>query len=223
MFPYVDVHTHQPCGRAIELTAFQTPDKYEGFCSLGIHPWHTSELTQEQAEQELRMVESAKVAAIGEIGADTLRGGTMEWQLELLERQLQIAQHRELPVIIHSVKAFEPIMNCLERHTLRAVVFHSWIGSEQQATQAIKRGYRLSFGPRSLASSRNIATLRSIAPQALLLESDDSGVPIEQVYSQVAQLRSVSEEQLREEVFNNFKDIWQNGWSVPSYCSVTTK
>lgn len=223
MYPLVDVHTHQKHGCAIELVAIQTPSHAEGFCSLGIHPWHVGEINEEQAEAELKMMETAEVAAIGEIGADKIRGGDIERQLKLFEREVAIAQRRRLPIIIHSVKAFEPIIEILARYPLRAVVFHSWIGSEQQAAQAINRGYMFSFGPRSLASSRGVETLKKIDERFLLLESDDSGVEIAEIYRQVARLREESEEHLREVVFKNFTEIWQNGWSAPSCCSAPRK
>ncbi|MBE6209874.1 MAG: Mg-dependent DNase [Rikenellaceae bacterium] len=219
MIPLIDVHTHQPRGCAIELVAIQTPNPHFGFCSLGIHPWRVSELSDEQIAEELKMVAEAEIAAIGETGADSICDGDLERQLEVFDAHLEIAERRDLPVIIHSVKCFEPIMQRLAVHHLRAVIFHSWIGSDEQAKRATQRGYRLSFGPRSLASSRSVNTLKSIDDRYILTESDDSGEDISHIYQTIAQLRNQSEEHLREVVFNNFNTIWQSGWNVPSCCS----
>lgn len=220
MIPLIDVHTHQPRGCAIELIAVQTPNTPEGFCSLGIHPWRVGSLSDEQIAEELRLIAEADVVAIGETGADGVCGGDLERQLEVFDAHLEIAERRNLPVIIHSVKCFERIMQKLAGHNLRTVIFHSWIGSEEQAKRATTKGYRLSFGPRSLASSRSANTLKSIDEKYILTESDDSGEDISHIYQKIAQLRNQSEEHLREVVFNNFSTIWQSGWSVPSCCSV---
>lgn len=219
MIPLIDAHTHQPRGCAIELIGVQTPNHPSGFCSLGIHPWRVGELSDEQIAEELTMVALANVAAIGETGADGVCGGDLGRQLEVFDAHLEIAERRDLPVIIHSVKCFEPIMQRLAKRTLRAVIFHSWIGSDEQAKRATQRGYILSFGPRSLASSRSTNTLQNIDERFILTETDDSGEDIATIYNTIAHLRGVSDERLRQVVFNNFNTIWRSGWSAPSYCS----
>lgn len=219
MFPLINAHTHTPRGGAIELRAVQTPSEAEGFCSVGLHPWRVGELSDQQIAEELEMVAMAESAAVGECGIDALRGGSGERQREVFAAQVEIAKRRGLPIIIHSVRSFEECMAVLRGHDLAGVVFHSWVGSAEQAAKAINRGYTLSVGPRSLASSRTAESLRTIADEALLVETDDSTTTIETIYEQLAELRGTTTDQLRATIYRNFTRIWPSGWNAPSCCS----
>ena len=61
--------------------------------------------------------------------------------------QLKIAKELNLPVIIHSRSAFDETMDILDQHGsgLRAVVFHCFSGSPEQAKIVLDRGYYISF------------------------------------------------------------------------------
>ena len=72
--PYVDIHTHRPTGRHIELR------------TAGIHPWMAD---AQDAASLLPLPEG--VQAIGEIGLDLLRGPSPERQTETFRQQLAIA------------------------------------------------------------------------------------------------------------------------------------
>ena len=221
MRPMIDVHTHAHRGGAVELLSVQTPNAAEGFCSQGVHPWRADLLTDEALTAELEMVARADIAAVGECGLDAAKGRTQGWpmQLRAFREQVAIAKQRGLPIIIHSVRAFEECAKILEGAALTSVVFHSWIGSAEQATRAIRRGWMLSIGPRSVASSRTAEVVRTLPAECLLAETDDSDTPIELIYKQIAELRGESIATLREIIYNNFTRIWPNGWSEPSCCS----
>ena len=120
--PYVDIHTHRPTGRHIELR------------TAGIHPWMAD---AQDAASLLPLPEG--VQAIGEIGLDLLRGPSPERQTETFRQQLAIAEREELPVVLHCVRAFEPVMQLLAGYRLPAVIFHGFIGSPEQAARAADR------------------------------------------------------------------------------------
>lgn len=219
MYPLINAHTHRPQGCGIELRAIGTPSAAEGFCSVGVHPWRVGELNDTQVAEELAMVAQAEVAAVGECGMDALQGGTLERQREVFAAQVKIAEQRRLPLIVHSVRRFEECMAVLKRHSLAGVIFHSWVGSAEQAARAISRGYTLSVGPRSLASSRTSEVLRTLPEKSLLIETDDSDTSINTVYEQLAELRGTTTAQLRKTIYQNFTRIWPSGWREPSCCS----
>ncbi len=219
MTPFVDIHTHQRRGGAIELRSVESVAEVEGFCSLGIHPWRAEAVSDSEVAELLRAMMSAEIDAIGEVGMDALRGGALARQQELFEAQLHVAEQRGLPVIVHSVRSFESVMSSLGRFRLRAVIFHSWIGSAEQATRAMARGYLLSVGPRTLSSSRTMNGLRGVDIGHLLAETDDTEEQIESIYNRLAQEFGMESEQLKASLFENFRRIWQNGWSAPSCCS----
>ena len=189
MSRYIDIHTHRPTALHIEPQA------------VGIHPW----MAETEAFDEA-IFDNA--VAIGEIGLDFACDVNRDTQERVFRAQLAQAEKRNLPVILHCVRAFEPIMKILAEYRLRAVIFHGFIGSAQQAKRAIDAGYYLSFGPNAFRSPKTIAALQSTPEYKLFAETDDSGEAIENVYSKIAQARGISVEELKEVIENNYNKIF---------------
>lgn len=194
MLPYVNIHTHRPTGSGIELR------------TAGIHPWHAD--MQEVATLGERL---SDVQAVGETGLDFVHGPAREVQFGALRAQLRIARERRLPVVLHCVRAFEPLMRELAACEPRAVIFHGFIGSPEQARQALAKGYFLSFGERAFASPKTLAALRETPLSQLFLETDDSPVPIAEIYARAAEAKGVPEEVLQRAILDNYKRIFTGG------------
>ena len=113
-------------------------------------------------------------------------------------------------MVLHCVKAFEQIMKILDSFTLRAVIFHGFIGSAQQAQRALAKGYYLSFGERCNKSPKTIEALKVTPLDRIFLESDESTTPIEQIYSLIANLRGVKSEELIEAIEDNYNRIFSH-------------
>ncbi|HJG08731.1 MAG TPA: TatD family hydrolase, partial [Alistipes communis] len=188
--PFVNIHTHRPTGHGIEPA------------SVGIHPW-------EAAEGDLATVREhvGPAQIVGEIGLDYLRPDR-EAQLRIFEGQLRLAEAAGKPVVLHCVKAFEETMRLLKQFRLRAVIFHGFIGSPEQAARAVAAGYYLSFGSRSLRSPRTVRALGSIPTQRLFLETDDAPATIESVYATAARLLGMPLDRLKETIYNNYLHIF---------------
>jgi len=94
--------------------------------------------------------------------------------LNFFDAQLDIALHHQLPVIIHSRKATEQVIQAIKKRPGLRGMIHSYSGSLEQAKQLIELGFYISFGG---AITYDKATrIRSIAEQipldALLVETD---------------------------------------------------
>ena len=172
MLPYVNIHP-PPDG-----VGNRTPHG-------GVHPWDADmqlvatlgeQLSDAQAVGETdatstQDVHARPVSARGGRtdfvrGADCAPGRSCGWPAS------------GLPVVLHCVRAFEPLMRELAASEPRAVIFHGFIGSPEQARQALAKGYCLSFGERTFASPKTLAALRETPLSQLFLETDDSPVPI---------------------------------------------
>ena len=193
--PFVNIHTHRPTGHGIEPA------------SVGIHPW-------EAAEGDLATVREhvGPAQIVGEIGLDYLRPDR-EAQLRIFEGQLRLAEAAGKPVVLHCVKAFEETMRLLKQFRLRAVIFHGFIGSPEQARRALEKGYYLSFGVRTFSSPKTLEALRETPPGQLFLETDDSDTGIEEVYAHAAAVRGTTVEALKRATTENYERIFapQNG------------
>ena len=190
----LDIHTHNA------QTHAQTID------TVGIHPWHT--LIGDVAEVERR---APSVDAVGEIGLDYACDVPREEQTALFRAQLAIAERLEKPVVLHCVRAFEDVIKVVADYHLRAVIFHGFIGSAEQAQRAVAQGHYLSFGERTSRSPKTIEALRSTPLSHLFIESDESTSPIEEIYAKIAELRGVEVSELLNATEANFNRIFQKG------------
>lgn len=189
---YVNIHAHRV--RAGELSPRES----------GIHPWSAESWSQEQG-----LVIDAEAQVVGETGLDFACRVSLEQQERLFRAHLQIAQERQLPVVIHCVRAFEEVMKILSEYSLRGVIFHGFVGSWQQAERVVARSdYYISFGERSMRSPRSVDALRRVPLERLFLESDDAPAPIDGLYGDVAVVRGLSIESLMQVTFDNYKKLF---------------
>ena len=187
--PLVDIHTHRPT-QAITLHA------------VGLHPWN--------ADQPLPSEDAFLAAdAVGEIGLDRACSVDFQVQEAAFTAQLQVAERLQKPVVIHCVRAFNEVMQSLRGHHLTAVIFHGFIGSKEQAEEALKGGCYLSYGLRTARSPKTIEALRATPLNRLFVETDDDPAPIEEVYAVIASLRGVSIEELQCATHENHTRLFQ--------------
>ena len=184
----IDIHTHRPSS-AVTLT------------TVGLHPWQAATgVVPSEAE-----ILSAN--AVGEIGLDKACEVDFEQQRTVFEAQLRLAEQHKKPVIVHCVRAFEEVISALEKFTLKAVIFHGFIGSQEQAARAVKKGYFLSFGARTERSKKTIEALRATPLDRLFIETDEADTPIAEMYALVARLRNTEVEEIEEATSRNYERI----------------
>ena len=206
---FVDIHTHNPLGLNLGVRNYRlgvdAAPPTEPF-SAGIHPWDVDGLPDR--ERLLADLENINCLAIGEIGLDKACTSNFATQQELFERQLEIAARRRLPVVVHCVKSSAEVVATLAHYPLRAVVFHGYIGSTEQAEQIWKAGYYTSFGFGALRSPKTLQTIKVCPTDRLFLETDDSKTSITALYEEVAHLRNLSIESLKNDIYNNYKRVF---------------
>ncbi len=198
--PFVNIHTHRPTGCGIELR------------TAGIHPWEAvrQPLDEALARLEAELAQGA-AQAVGEIGLDFARADSPQLrdaQTALFRAQLAVACERRLPVVLHCVRAFEETMRMLREQEPRAVIFHGFIGSPEQARRALERGYSLSFGERTFCSPRTVEALKTTPLSQLFLETDDSETPIKTIYMHTSDLLAIGIDCLKRATLENYERIF---------------
>ena len=171
---------------------------------MGIHPWDAA-----SADISTMQRLSDGIQAIGEIGLDFASAVPKEIQYSAFRSQLAIAQQRGLPVVLHCVRAFNEVMLLLKETPPPIVIFHGFIGSVQQAAQALRQGYYLSFGLRTFSSPRTQEVLRTMPLGRLFLETDDADISIEEIYEKTAHLRQISIVELQQNIQINYERIFR--------------
>ena len=185
---YVDIHTHNP---------------KEGILwprMEGVHPW--------AAEREVALPRFEECQIVGETGLDYASQVDRKAQESLFRSHLAAAARLDKPVVLHTVRSFEPTMKILAEYSLKGVVFHGFVGSPQQAERCFERGYYLSFGHRSLCSPRTREVIASAPEESIFCETDDMPTPtIEQIYEAVALLRGAEVEQMARTMERSFNRL----------------
>lgn len=111
--------------------------------ALGIHPESADSYTDEDLEFVKNHINDEKVVAIGEIGLDYYwTKENKEEQIKLFEKQLELAEVVNKPVIIHNRDATLDTIEILKKHHVRGVI-HSFSGSYETACIYIKIGFLL--------------------------------------------------------------------------------
>lgn len=182
----LDIHTHRlpdvPGTAVVSVCPPQFQPLAGHLYSVGLHPWRIGEegLTMDALAAA---AQHPQVVAVGEAGLDRLARAPLEQvQLPLFEQQARLADELGLPLVIHLVRCTAEVL--ASRRRLRPQVpwvVHGFRGKRQLAEELLRHGLYLSFGERYQAEA-----LRATPPDRLLLETDESPVPIEDLYARAA-------------------------------------
>lgn len=138
--------------------------------SVGIHPWHSAAVTEDELRQLDADVRLDCVKAIGETGLDRLRGATLDRQTDLLLHHIALSEELQKPVVLHIVKAFPEIIALKRRlNPTQAWIIHGFRGKPRQAEELLRHGFYLSLGEHFNPESAEI-----IPSGRLLVETDES-------------------------------------------------
>ncbi|MCZ2442702.1 MAG: TatD family hydrolase [Flavobacteriales bacterium] len=179
--------------------------------SAGFHPWYINEDMDEE-EMFRQLMNSAKkpnCIMIGESGIDKIKGPSITKQAWIFLQHIQVAEQLEKPLIIHAVKSLEEILAYKQQFPqVSAWIIPGFNSKKEIVLQWIRHGSYLSFGKEiCLSSHPAVQALKSIPTIHLLLETDESIIPIITIYQCAANLLSVSEEALEEIISSNVRKI----------------
>ena len=164
---------------------------------------------------------SEYVKAIGEIGLDgkyTQDNEARARQREVFRFFLQLAEKRNLPVVIHSRQAVEDTLETLTEFHLRKVLLHWYDGPTENLRSFRDHSYLVSFGPAVLYSRRISELARATELNMILSETDGPvryrGIfqdqltqpsAVIQVVRRLAEIKSVSPESARDTILLLFQ------------------
>jgi TatD DNase family protein len=189
---YINVHSHlpaQPGTWTIESRYRDFDALPEAPCSIGLHPWYVSEAHWEDALRALKQASlQPNVVAIGECGLDKLCATDWALQQRAFSAQIDWAQQRNKPLILHCVKALDEVLRLLrEKQVSVPVIFHGFRQSKALAAQLIRSGYCISLGA-YITRWPESADWRDLPLQQFFLETDDAATPMDVVYAAAARL-----------------------------------
>ena len=191
--------------------------------ALGLHPMFMAQHRPEHLKQLSELIKKHNIVAIGEIGLDFyLPDYDKDAQIHLFTEQLKIAQHAQLPVLLHVRKAHDQTISLLREYPVRGGIVHAFSGSRQQAEQYRKLGFLFGVGG-AITHSRatRLRTLMSELPlSCLVLETDSPDMALSGMQGQrntpeniplilesLAQIRTESREDIAQATTHNCQRI----------------
>lgn len=218
---FIDLHTHQPGKPGVRslqnifLSDIEnSPGKKDQLLSVGLHPWKVrGNEDLDLLYQRLKFAAGyQQVVALGEAGLDKSIEMPLEKQEAVFRLHIRVSEELHKPLILHCVRAYQEML--LLRKNLGAAqpwIFHGFSGSAQLARQCLKAGCLLSFGPAILKDhNRSVHSLISLGIDEFFLETDDSGLDIEELYQRAALLKQTTVEVLLERISERFHKIFDN-------------
>lgn len=145
------------------------------WAAVGIHGQEAGRAKPGDLNRLLPLLDEPRAVALGEIGLDYHYddGAPRDVQRELLERQLQIAVERDVPVILHDRKAHEDMWKLLQRYKPRGVM-HCFSGSVEMARDLVGIGMYIGLGGAvTFKNARRPIEVAAWVPEdRLLIETD---------------------------------------------------
>lgn len=221
---FIDIHTHGQFAygdteNIISIKSLNVEELSEqvasGLVSAGVHPWWTLDYTTEEIntfkEKILSLCDQNLLFAVGETGLDRVYKETFEQQKELFSWHIDLAQARDLPLIIHSVRSGSDILEILkEKKPSNPWIFHDFRGNLElvHAILILHSNVYFSFGI-SLDNSQSIRELiRELKPETILFETDaQKHLDISDIYLRASEQLGMDELLLKSIVMKNFSRL----------------
>ena len=189
--------------------------------AAGLYPTH---LEPEAADSMIDFIRTnrTRLWGIGEVGLDYWKvkeEGDRERQRQLFIRFIDLSLELDLPLNVHSRSAGRHAIALLLERGARRVQLHAFDGKASAALPGVEAGYLFSIPPSVVRSLQKQKLVRQLPLKSLLVETDspvlgpDPGkrnepANIRQAIRAIAELKSVSEEEVIHTVFQNTRRLY---------------
>lgn len=190
--------------------------------ALGLYPTDALRLSDEEFKTALEFIKKHRkdIIAIGEIGMDfqEVKGKEKEQEKRFLEL-LQLAEGLKLPVIIHSRKAEEKVVEVLESSKIKKVVMHCFSGSMELVKRIEDNGWMFSIPCNVVFSEHFQNVVRQVSISQILTETDAPFLPpvkgernepknVAYTINKISEIKKLDREEVENMVFMNFKKMF---------------
>ena len=159
------------------LGAIKLAEKYDNlYATVGMHPHDAKKLTPDILDTFRSKLEHPKVIAVGEIGLDYYQNlSTPEEQKDAFEKQLDLAEEMDMPIVIHNRDAYMDILPILEERSAQINgVLHCFTGDVELMYRSLETGFYIGIG--GIVTYPNAADVQKVAEEIpldrLLIETD---------------------------------------------------
>lgn len=206
-----NLHTHKKTDltNVIEVVN-QYPNEFDdslSYYSIGIHPWY---INPDTLEIDLAIINEKlplkSCLALGECGLDKRIEISMDFQLQVFEKQLLLAKTHKKPVILHCVSAYQEVIEVKKRLQIETpMIIHGFSKNWQVAKSLLDNGFYLSFGKYLLRNPELSSVFEQVPNNRFFLETDTVEESIIEVYEKAS---SIKKSNIKSQVEENFKTVF---------------
>jgi TatD DNase family protein len=146
------------------------------YLAPGIHPQAAGNFQKAHLDKLRQLLTHERAVAIGEVGLDRQLDISWQQQEELFIAMIRLAREMEKPLLVHTRRSTERILELLQREGGDQVggIFHAFSGSLETARKIIGLGFLLGVGGVvTLQTARRLPeVIREVPAEALVLETD---------------------------------------------------
>lgn len=198
------------------------------FLTLGLHPIHVEEQSDQSLEVYAEFISEHKreIVGIGEIGLDyywirdPLKVKRMH---EVFVELLGLAKELRLPAVLHlrgtGSEAIEEGLKIIQDEDVKHAIFHCFTGKLQVAELIAEEGYYISL-PTSIVKSKSMKKVAKRIPLAQLLTETDAPYlspdeternepqKVAVVYEEIARQQKLDVKTVEAEIERNFETVF---------------
>lgn len=211
---YVNLHTHSFLNDSSILEVVnQYPWEFKAdilHYSIGIHPWY---IKKERLELDLKCIEEklqlSECLALGECGLDKRIEISLEMQIEVFKKQIELVKKTNKPIILHCVAAYQEIIRLKKEMNIQnPMIIHGFSKNEQVAKSLLDNGFYLSFGKYLLRNPELINVFKSVPDDKFFLETDTIEETIVEVYEKARLIKEMNLNELKSNIENNYVNVF---------------
>lgn len=175
-----------------------------GLFSAGIHPNDAGWNIPNQFDWLEEISKHKNCVAIGECGLDGIIDVNDSIQEDVFNRQIELANERNKPLIIHCVRRFSQLIP-LKKKAKVPMIVHGFNKRKTVGEELQKHQFYLSFGKTVLHHVNLQQFVKDFPLEKLFLETDDDDFNLQELYQKVAELKGITIEELQEKMKENLK------------------
>lgn len=207
-----NLHTHKKTDLSNVLEVVnQYPNEFDSellYYSIGIHPWY---INLDNLQNDLSIIDDKlqlkNCLALGESGLDKRIEIPMDIQLQVFEKQLELAKKHKKPVILHCVSAYQEVIEVKKRMQIETpMIIHGFSKNWQVAKSLLDNGFYLSFGKYLLRNPELSSVFEQVPNDRFFLETDTVEESIIEVYEKASEIKKNN---IEKQVEENFKTVFE--------------
>ena len=181
--------------------------------AIGIHPWNAKDVKKEDMDIIKKIIDKENIKVVGEIGIDKIFAKDYyEKQKEIFLEFLNIANNYDLSLNLHTLGAWEEVLDLLLKFDIKKAVFHWYTGPLHLINKIIDAGYFIGINPALFVQEKHRKALEYCDINFILTESDAPynyrGIflhpdKIKDVINEISKIFKIPEEKVINTIKNN--------------------